>query len=222
MRCGSDRNKLIGFVGIVIALNIIVHFTSAQSPSPLTGDNAVSMRECDSGKCMIWRFNRDDGTAVGENGEIAFLKLKSVRSKDSSKPVFEIVRHDFSGSGPGQEIDYEVNQDRDGMHGKWHTPDGQRSGDWYALIASAPDGVPSLMHWCGPANCYTLRWSDGHYIALQNGVPDGSAWTVESFRPEFILLSRSDGNDPAAAELTGRISQARNEIESNPGELYVM
>jgi hypothetical protein len=72
-----------------------------------------------------------------------------------------------------------------------------------------PEGPPSVMHWCA-ANCFTLNWVNGHYVALDNGQPLGSVWTVGKFTPGSVVIFRKE--TAATAVLTGQISSGGNSI----------
>ena len=76
--------------------------------------------------------------------------------------------------------------------------------------AALPASLPPVMHIC-MAHCTVLTWENGHYVNY--GPQNTSVYTVESFRPDSVILHRTDrGYFPLTAVLSGKLSPDGNSI----------
>jgi hypothetical protein len=87
--------------------------------------------------------------------------------------------------------------------------------------SKAPGAVPDLprvMHFCA-ANCFTLTWQNGLYVATANppfAPGNSSTWIVERFTSESVILRRTDRNRAGAVTFggvySGQISNDGNRL----------
>ena len=201
---------LLQLTGIVLCCN--AHAQNAGQPaSKSPSDRVVTVEECEGGSCGIWKFSGRIGAGTWPTGEEAILELESM-----TDDKIVIRRTDLKGSKEGLTAKYTGTRDEIGVGGTY-TSSWQgisKSGHWsweWTLSEQNPLGPPSVMHWCAMNfNCFTLNWDNGHYVAMDNGHPHGSIWTVESFTPKSVVMHRTEPG--ATAIVTGQISSDGNSI----------
>jgi hypothetical protein len=74
---------------------------------------------------------------------------------------------------------------------------------------------PEALRFCGPVNCYTYKYENGVYRALQLPTGVASTLTVQSFTKDSIALHRVDtvkGKDVFSTDITGQISSTGDSL----------
>jgi hypothetical protein len=148
------------------------------------------MTECEGvNNCATWTFLGSQGNGQWPSGEVANL---SVERYDTDSVV--IRRADSTGSSAGLTAVYTGTRHGNRVGGEftssWPGHWYNQSGNWYATL-EAPITPPSVMHFCY-ANCWTLSWDNGHYIASTDNAR--SIWVVERFTRELVTIHRTDTN----------------------------
>jgi hypothetical protein len=190
---------------------------SATSPAaPSAGP--VTMTECDSennNNCATWTFLGLQGNGKWPSGEEANLTAESETSDSVT-----IKRTDSAGKSAGLTATYKGTRRGDRIGGdftsSWPGHWADKTGSWYATVEHLPQGLPSVMRFCGPAHCGTLNWSNGIYDATyddQKHTPGGSTFKIQLFTPEAVMITRKELNGGTAV-LTGKISAQGNSISN--------
>ena len=205
---------------VCVALFLLTAIADAQSTdqSPLRAEPGYrfTLTEFEGmGNSGTWTFLGAKGSGKWKTGEDAVLEVESL--KDGR---IVIQRTDITGSKAGLHATY-TGTVRDGRLGgevESHYQSHDETGNWYAMSAgsaAAPEGPPSVMHWCAQ-HCNTIG-------GLENGGPSekphygsvsaGSIWVVDKFTPESVIINRTDyGLYPGIAVMTGRLSPDGNSI----------
>ena len=170
----------------------------------------VTITECEQGSngCATWTFLGPLGNGRGPNDEMENLSF-SINGK-----TIVFTRTDSTGKTAGLRATYTGTADEDGFSGKftssWPGHWEQKSGHWYATPGKAPEGPPSVMHFCA-VNCFTLHLENGQFVARDNNGAIFSTWTAESFTRESVILRRTDSNGFGGV-YAGRISDGGGTI----------
>jgi hypothetical protein len=156
--------------------------------------------------CSTWKWNGKQFDGRWPNGRVGQM---TVERFDSDGVV--ITRVDQTGASPGLTATYMGKLHGDGtIQGTavWVLNGKSVRGTWTGTFSPNPGGgigkaaqsIPSVMHFCG-ANCTTLTWDHGHYVAGPRNSWDppnfSSIWTVENFTRESVILHRHDSPNPA-------------------------
>jgi hypothetical protein len=176
--------------GIAAAQTPAAKAPPAQKQSNAKQAVPVTMTECEgTNNCATWTLLGAQGNGQWPSGEIANL---AVESSDANSVV--IRRADSTGAAAGLTATYTGTRHGEQVGGEftssWPGHWDKKSGNWYATVET-PVTPPSVMHFCY-ANCWTLSWDNGHYIASTDNAR--SIWTVERFTSELVTIHRTDTN----------------------------
>jgi hypothetical protein len=224
----SPRNSPGSRVSIVLAISLAAFtFTAigrgqtAAAKKPASSAKApaatpVTMAECEGvNNCATWTFLGSQGNGQWPSGEIANL---TVENFDADTVV--IRRADSTGASAGLTAVYKGTRHGDRIGGEftssWPGHWDDKAGNWYATIEKNSASLPAVMHWC--IDCTngmggTLKWENGHYLALSDVSGQTTILQVESFSRQSVVLHRiNSGRYPGTAELAGQISAQENTI----------
>ena len=177
------------------------------------------MRECEGAKGCVttWKFSAkrkgDDyllGSGVSSTGERTALLLKA--GENHSVVIVS------SNAETNERVVYTGTEDNDGIAGKFHSDNNEKTGNWYAQPIKDIER-PQKIKYCGPMACHNLVLTDRNYVSVDDrGNPSGTKWTVEQFSAEGVKIERQDppapnGSAGYRATLTGRILASGERIE---------
>jgi hypothetical protein len=201
------------------------HLAAAQVPTNANSTGEVepdlskaaptTMTECEGvNNCATWTFLGSQGNGKWPSGAEASL---IVENPDPDNIV--IRRADSSGPTAGLTVRYTGRRHGDHIGGEftssWPGHWTNESGNWYATVEHLPEGLPSVMRFCGPAHCGTLTWAHDGYDPTfddeKQHKPGVTTFRVIVFKPEAVLINRVE-SDGRTAVLTGKMSQQGNSV----------
>jgi hypothetical protein len=220
------QRKALGILSAALATVVVAATSFGQTAQPskkLTESvpkpkaaSPVTMTECEgTNNCATWTFLGSQGNGQWPSGEVANL---TVENFDADTVV--IRRADSTGASAGLTAVYKGTRHGDRIGGEftssWPGHWDDKAGNWYATIEKNSVSLPTVMHWCiGCTNGIggTLKWENGHYLALSDVPGQTTILQVESFTLQSVVLHRiNSGPYPGTAELAGQISAQGNTI----------
>lgn len=191
-----------------------------QATSPSAVPAPFTMTECEGvDNCATWTFLGAQGTGIWKTGEVASLFFQVVKKNVDGSYDVVIHRADSTGASAGLTAEYRGTM-RNGRVGgeftsSWGAHWATKTENWYAL-PQAPLTLPSRLHVCAGAHCFTYDLENGHFANYTN-LPyqqnERRILEIRSFTRESICFYETDrGSYPLTASWNGKISKDGDEI----------